>query len=143
MTGIKDYKKEILSVFNEYIQAYFIERDPEKTFALFSSELTGFGTGIDEIARESSFFKELYLRDFEQAPDRIDVEFRFKDAVVFSDTSGAVNSLLSLKTVIAGQPVSIDGLRLSVMLNSNDGIWKICQMHISLPAQIHQEGESW
>jgi len=143
MISRNDYKKEILLVFNEYIQSYFIERDPEKTFTLFSGELTGFGTGIDEIARESEFFKELYLRDFKQAPDKIDVEFSFKDVIVFSDMSGAVNSLFSIKTVISGQPVSIDGLRLSVMFNRNGGIWRICHIHISLPAQIHQEGESY
>lgn len=143
MNGQSDNKKEILLVFDRYIQSYFMERDPGKTFALLSGEVTGFGTGIDEIARESASFRALYLRDFEQAPGRIDVDFSFKDVIVISDTSGVVSSLLSIKTVISGQPVRIEGLRLSVLMNRESGIWKICHMHISLPAQVHDEGESY
>ncbi|HPJ41470.1 MAG TPA: nuclear transport factor 2 family protein [Spirochaetota bacterium] len=143
MTDKFDDKKEILAIFDRYIQAYFIERDPGKTFALLDAEITGFGTGIDEIARESSAFKKLYLRDFEQAPGRIDVEFNFTDVDVISAVSGVVSSVFSIKTVISGQPVSIEGLRLSLMLYKNRGTWKISHMHISLPARVHEEGESY
>jgi hypothetical protein len=136
MFGKTDHKKDILSIFDRYIQSYFIERDPEKTFSLFDSDLTGFGTGIDEIARETAAFRDLYLRDFKQAPQRIDVDFSFKDAAVISDVSGIVSAVFSIKTVISGQPVSIEGLRLSLMFNKDRGTWRICHMHISLPARF-------
>jgi len=139
----EEYKKEIIAVFDDYIQAYFAERNPEKTFALFSPKVTGFGTGIDEIAIKEGQIKELYLRDFAQAPNPIDVEYASKDVVIINETSGIVNAQFSIKTVISGQPVNLNNLRLSVLFVMDSDKWSICHMHISFPAAEHEEGESF
>ncbi len=138
-----ELKKELLKVFDYYMMVYFRERDRDKTFSLFGSDLSGFGTGIDEIARGAGRFRELYLRDFEQAPDTIEVVYDFTDAVCLSETSGIVSAVISISSVIAEMPFDIKGLRISTALSKETGVWLIEHMHISLPAIIHEEGESY
>lgn len=143
MINTDSVKSELKERFDDYIKAYFNERSSDRTFALFSSSITGFGTGIDEIARETEQFKELYLRDFRQAPDKVNVVYDFADAVVLSLSSGMVNAIISIDTVISGMPLVMKDLRVSTVFIKENGKWLIRHMHISLPAGIHEEGESY
>lgn len=136
-------KAELLKNFDNYIQVYFNERNTDKTFAFFSNAITGFGTGIDEIAREAGQFKELYLRDFEQAPEKVNVVYNFSDAVYLSQTSGMINAVISIDTEISGMPLVLNNLRISAVFIKENDIWVIRHMHISLPAEIHDAGESY
>ena len=76
--NLKD--KEILDAYLEYFDAY-TKRDWEGMKKKFSSCLTMFGTGVDEVSLHCHDSLNFFSREFEQSPAPI--EYSVKDIQVF------------------------------------------------------------
>lgn len=143
MTDLEIVKNEIKNAFEKYMKAYFSERDLDKTTALFSKDITGFGTGGDEIGLEPGQFQSMYIRDLENAPGPIEFSYRSLKVVSISTTAGLVSALIDIKMEIDSQPVEIEGLRSSIIFEKRENDWLMLHKHISLPTELHEEGESY
>jgi len=139
----KDLKKELLDFFDKYINAYFTERNPDKTFAMFDDKFTLFGTAPDDIALNIQDAKTLYSRDMAQIPHSVEITSRKIEATVISKETGLISAVISIKTEVENNNIEIEGLRLSLLLQRKGKTWLIIHKHISLPAIDLDPGESY
>lgn len=138
-----DLREEMLAAFRLYIEAYFTERDLEKTLAMFHRSVSGFGTGEDEFAFDIDAFRVLYARDLSQAPNPLQLQFHYLNAELINEAAGVVSAVISISTLIDNSPIIFEGLRLSVVLGKTNNTWDVRHMHISLPTRTQEEGESY
>ncbi len=133
----------ILAAFNNYIQVYFVDRDAEKTFSLYSNDFSCFGTGTDEIGLDPERAIRLIERDLEQAPNTIDVTFHSTNVHAYSETIGLVTANMSIVTEVDDEPVRMSGLRLSAVFRLERDGWLVVHTNMSLPTEFQDEGESY
>lgn len=133
----------IRDAFDVYMQAYFTERDWDRTMACMEDAATGFGTGADEIGLNPGAFRELYRRDIREIPHPVDFTYHHYQVEVLTRNVGLVEAVVTIRTEIAGQPICLAGVRISTVFRNRKDGWKIVHMHVSLPAVIQQEGESY
>lgn len=134
---------DIYSALVRYLDTYFIERDLEKTLKLFSTKITGFGTGIDEKAYNLDDFQELFSRDISQAQSTIHYAINKLHIESPQKGVGVVTCELNIKTTILEQELLINNLRLSLLFIKSSKNWLIEHMHISLPTVEHEEQEAY
>ncbi len=110
----KQIYDDIHSAFINYLNTYFIKRDLSETVKMFSQQISGFGTGLDEKAYNSNEFQKLYSRDIAQAPNT--VQYKIDKLHITTPVKGAgiVSCELNIETVILEQTLSFNNLRLSV-----------------------------
>ena len=137
------WEEELYKAFHAYMEAYFRERSEEKTLAMFHPSITCFGTGADEKAFEARATRDLYRRDFEQAPNPIDVEYLFTEAVPLTGDTGLVFTEINISGTIMKQPFVMNGLRLTTVFIKIDRQWRLVHKHISIPTDIHESGEAY
>jgi hypothetical protein len=106
MFGKLIIKKDILSIFDRYIQSYLLKeigKKPSPCSILISQR---FGKGIDEIARETGLaFQGSVLKGILSRPRKeLMLTSVLRMLVVISDASGIVSAVFFHKTVISGQP---------------------------------------
>jgi len=134
---------EVRQAFCRYLDAYFTRRDIEETLNLMSPFITGFGTGPDEAAYTSQQTERLYRRDLEEVRSPMSYEILQESITCPADHVGVVCAELNIQTVIAGQQVRFNRVRLSVVFLRTDEEWKMIHMHISFPTSHHQAGEAF
>lgn len=134
---------ELYSVFIKYLNTYFCKRDLENTLKLFSPQLTGFGTGVDEVAYNADDLQKLYERDIRQAPNTIDYTIRTIKIDSPLKNAGVISCELNIQTTILEQRVNFNTLRLSVFLKREANKWLLEHMHISLPTMAHGGDEAY
>jgi PAS domain S-box-containing protein len=140
---LNDISHEVLAAFEKYMKVYFTERDVDKTFAMFDEEMTVIGSAPDEVALDPGPVKELYLRDFSQIPNPVDITYHSIKVDVLSPTIGLVKALISIKAETGNNLVEINGLRLSVIFRRTGNEWRIIHKHISSPTSKYADGESY
>lgn len=134
---------EIHAALIEYFNTYFIERDLKKTIKMFSPQISGFGSGLDEKAYNADEFQQLYLRDITQAPNKVHYTINKLHITTTVKSVSIVSCELSIETIIQEQKLSLNNFRLSIVFMKNGGEWLIEHMHISLPTLEHNEKESY
>lgn len=134
---------EVHLAFITYLDTYFVERNLENTFKMFSHHISGFGTGFDEKAYSSNEFKRLYSRDISQAPNsvhyiinKLHIESPVQDV-------GIVSCELDIKTIVLEQELSLNNLRLSMFFVKTDEDWIVEHMHISFPTLEQDQEEAY
>lgn len=138
-----DIVSAISQSFDEYMSAYFGERDIPKTLAKLGPQLTGFGTGIDEIDLGNGLFRALYTRDLQQAPGTINYTYHQKIVLPLGPETGLVAALFDIAGEIEGEPFVLEKARMSLVFQLVEGQWLIAHKHISLPTVEHEEGEAY
>lgn len=140
----EELKQIFGKAFLHYLDKYFKERNLEETIKLLSENITGFGTGIDEVAYSKGSFAELYKRDIDNVPDEIDYQFQDKEIILISEKVALAFGRLNIKGEAAGQKFALNHLRLSLLLVlRDDGRVLIEHKHISFPTDVHEEGEAY
>ncbi|MBI9048126.1 MAG: diguanylate cyclase [Anaerolineaceae bacterium] len=139
----KQIKKELEATFSNYLEAYFSDRDMPGTYSLMSNTLSGFGTGIDENAYSGKAFRELYKRDFEQAPNPITFKLKKTHTQVLHESIGIVSGQLNINTTIMEQSLKLNDLRISAVFQKTDSVWLLEHMHISFPTAVHEADEAY
>jgi len=137
-------EKEFEYGLTDYLNTYFNNRDLESTVAMLSESVTGVGTGIDEIAFSKDVFAELFKRDIENIPNRIEYEIREQKIVPLSERIAVVLCTLDIQGEAEGQRFALNHLRLTLILQRlDDGRTLIEHKHISFPTDVHEEGEAY
>ena len=136
-------KEELSKAFHDYMEAYFGQRNEPGTLSMFDARVTCFGTGPDEKAADARSTMNLYRRDFQQAPNPIEVEYLFTQVVPINDDAGLVIAEINITGLIMDQPFVMNGIRLTVLFTRVDQHWRLIHKHISLPTQVHETGEAY
>ncbi len=142
MTNQVSIKREILEVFKKYIHAYFYERDFEKILPMLSSSVSGFGTDSEQKAFNIKQVQELYLRNFEQLPNPIEVDSLSIQINLLANNIALVLSEININTQIQEVPLELKNLRITVIFKKVKNDWLLEHQHISLPTSILKPEES-
>jgi len=143
MGNERDTRAQVRTAFDAYMRAYFTERNLPEIWAILADDLFGFGTGADEIALEPEQLKALFARDIADAPNPIAFRYHGLKVVALSENLGIVAAVFDISMMIDGQPLEMEGLRLSTVFQRHSDRWLLVHKHISTPATIHEEGEAY
>lgn len=140
MTLTEVQKAEVRATMDAYATAYR-KKDLGGFKAVFSPEVSGFGSGPDEIIPDYPGFIRQITRDLKQAT---------VNAVEFSDTriygEGRVAWVMTRSTItftIAGSEKQALHGRSTMVLKNNGNRWLIEQIHFSLPYGGQTSGQSF
>jgi ketosteroid isomerase-like protein len=131
---------EVIETMQRYGMAYQ-EKDIKALSSLFSPDITGFGSGPDEVIRNHDDFIRQIRRDVSQAAV---LSFEFSDRQVFGD--GRIAWATSRSTII----FTVDGTKKHIMrgrstmvLRNTGSRWLIEQLHFSMPYGEQSAGQSF
>ena len=122
-----------------FCQAYRA-RDLHRTLNLFTSNAYMWGTGVDETRQGLKEIEAQLLRDWSQS------ESGEIEIVSFAPVHGSAlwaAAVTRAKLTIEGQIYSFDDLRGSIVIEEENGHWKICHMHSSFPDMRNAENNSF
>ena len=131
---------EVIETMQAYSTAYQ-NRDIKTLSALFSQEISGFGSGADEVISNHNDFIRQMKRDMCQATIH---SVAFSDRQVFGDGRVAWATSKSTITFTAGgaKKQIICG-RSTMVLRNTGSRWIIEQLHFSLPYGEQSAGQSF
>ncbi len=135
--------KEVEGVYRDFMETYYIHHDIEKSLEFLHPAFNAIGTGEDEKVDGIEKAQELFLRDFNQAPNPIYVHYYFIKSIPLSDKVCTVLSSYKLNTIINNLPLELDNIRSTMIFTKENGTWKIFHSHISFPFVMQKRGESF
>jgi len=140
MNLTESQKAEVRETMQKYGTAYQ-KKDLKALSALFSPEISGFGSGPDEVIADHTSFIRQMKRDMSQATI---LSFEFSDRQIFGD--GRIAWATSKSTI----SFTVDGTRKQTMsgrstmvLRNTGSHWLIAQLHFSLPYGEQSPGQSF
>lgn len=136
-------EQALLAAFHQYVETFWERRDGEAAAALASDRITGFGTGIDEKVYRLERALELYARDVAQVPDPIHVRLHASRAVALSDDVGLVMADGDWEMRIRDQGVTMRQIRMTLVMQREQGSWKVVHKHLSQPSTAHGPDEGY
>lgn len=133
-------KAEVTATMQEYATAYR-NKDIKGLMEVFSPEISGFGSGPDEVIRNHDAFIRQITRDVSQAT---------VNAVEFSETNvfgeGRIAWVMTRSAItftVAGAKKQTLYGRSTMVLRDTGRRWRIEQIHFSLPYGGQSEGQSF
>ena len=131
---------EVIETMQAYATAYR-KKDITTLSALFSPEISGFGSGADEIIANHNDFIRQMKRDISQATI---LSVAFSDRQIFGDGRVAWATSKSTITFTTGgsKKQTICG-RSTMVLRNTGSRWIIEQLHFSLPSGEQAAGQSF
>lgn len=131
---------EVITVMEQYALAYQ-QKDIRAFSALFSQDITGFGSGPDEVIANHTGFIRQIRRDMGQA-DILAVEF--SDRQIFGDgrVAWATSKSAITFTIDGTIKQTIQG-RSTMVLRNTGSRWLIEQLHFSMPYVEQVVGQSF
>jgi ketosteroid isomerase-like protein len=140
MTLTKAQEAEVIGTIEQYATAYR-KKDIRTLSAIFSPDISGFGSGPDEVITNHRDFIRQIRRDMSQATI---LSVEFSDRAVFGD--GRVAWTTSKSTIT----FTIDGTRKqalhgrsTIVLRNTGSRWLIEQLHFSMPYGGQSQGQSF
>jgi ketosteroid isomerase-like protein len=133
-------KAEVMETMQQYGMAYR-KKDLKALSALFSPEITGFGSGPDEVIPDHEALIRQIKRDMSQATIH---SVEFSDRKIFGDGRIAwatSNSTITFST--AGTRKQTMRGRSTMVLRSTGSRWLIEQLHFSMPFCEQAQGQSF
>jgi ketosteroid isomerase-like protein len=138
LTGSQE--AEVIAIMEQYATAYE-QKDIRSFSALFSQEITGFGSGPDEVIANHPGFIRQIKRDMSQA-DILTVEF--SDRQIYGDGRVAwVTSKNTIRFTIDGTIKQTIQGRSTMVLRNTGSRWLIEQIHFSMPYGEQVVGHSF
>ena len=135
--------KELEAFFQRYLSAYLEKRDFELLEPLLGDSLQGIGSGLHEIALNRATSDELFRRDLSEITEPIDYQILQLDIRRPLPDVGLIFAVLRLNIRAQDQQMLIDPLRFSLVVLRQSGNWKLQQLHVSIPSEVHDEDESF
>ena len=131
---------EVIATMEKYATAYR-KKDIKALSALFSPEITGFGSGPDEIISDHTDFIRQIKRDMSQATI---LAVEFTDRKIFGDgrVAWATSKSAITFTVDGSAKQTLYG-RSTMVLRNTGSRWVIEQLHFSMPYGEQAEGQSF
>ena len=132
-------KQEIANVLFKYAEGYK-KKDVRAILELCSQNITGFGSGIDEVYEGRQQVHEALTRDLKQA-DEITLKFSgmkcYGDPVVAWLSTGC-----TFEGVMGKERLMMNG-RMTAVLKNTGSRWLIEQIHFSMPFAGQEPGQSY
>jgi ketosteroid isomerase-like protein len=133
-------KAEVIETMQQYATAYQ-KKDIKSLSAIFSPDISGFGSGPDEVISNHQDFIQHIKRDMSQANVR---SVEFSDRNIFGDGRVAwatAKSTISF-TVEGSKKQALCG-RSTMVLRNTGSRWVIEQLHFSMPYGEQSVGQSF
>ena len=136
----KAQEAEVIETMQQYCTAYQ-KKDIKAFSALFSPEISGFGSGPDEIISNHNDFIRQIKRDMSQATI---VSVEFTDRKIFGDgrVAWATSKSTITFTIDGTKKETIRG-RSTMVLRNTGNRWLIEQLHFSMPYGEQSVGQSF
>lgn len=121
--------QEIKAVIDEYLRRYNA-KDERGVLALFSKNISGFGTAKDEIVTNSTRFRKLIQSDL--SPANV-IQIGITVLAIGGEGPVAwVTGLCTFGGSVGGNRIHMDG-RMTAVLANHGGRWLFEQVHFSVP----------
>lgn len=135
-----DQEAEVITAMEKYATAYQ-NKDIDTLSALFSSDITGFGSGPDEIIRDHEEFIRQINRDMKQATI---LSVTFTDRRIFGEgiIAWATSQTAIIYTIDGITKQTLQGRSTMVLRKMGNG-YIIEQLHFSLPCGEQSVGQSF
>jgi len=143
MNIIKDPEKrqEIVDAYFAYFKAYS-ERDWEKTTSRFAENMTMIGTGVDEMTMSGEATKQMFRREFEQAPTPMTYNIKQMEVFSLAPEVTLIVILMDMSFEIPNNNIFSENNRTSALMIRENDLWKIAHAHWSQPDPDQEIGES-
>lgn len=137
----KEIEEEVKRAYLNYFESYS-KRKWDDTVKCFSKSISMVGTGVDEVAYDSKIVRRLFQREFTQAPNPID--YNFKELIVFplSESLAYLVALVDMRCALSDGDFEYLNNRTTAIMVKEDGEWKLLHGHWSQPVNIQRKGES-
>ena len=140
MTLTKAQEAEVTETIQAYATAYK-KKDIMTLSALFSPDISGFGSGPDEVIANHSDFIRQIQRDMSQATI---LSVEFTDRKIFGDGRIAwATSKSAIAFAINGSKKQVLQGRSTMVLRNTGSRWLIEQLHFSMPYGEQSAGQSF
>jgi ketosteroid isomerase-like protein len=131
---------EVIETMQKYGTAYQ-KKDLKALSALFSREITGFGSGPDEVIVDHPSFIRQMKRDISQATI---LSVEFPDRNISGDGRVAwVTSMCTFTFTTDGSTKQAICGRSTMVLRNTGSRWLIEQIHFSMPSREQSAGQSY
>ena len=134
-----DRQRQILSLFDEYIEMY-ASRD-ERLTARFSDDFTGYTGGGDFLVKDRVEWARITRQDFAEVKDRIRIEMLDLALQDLSHDVVVATALFHIHLPIPDRILSREAARLVLIFRLEGEEWKIVHSGISIPDHLVQAGE--
>jgi ketosteroid isomerase-like protein len=139
MSFSDNQKQAVTDVLGRYAEGYR-KKDALEILALFSPDITGFGSGIDEVIGNRDQLAAAIGRDLSQVES---VGITFRDMKIYGDMPVAwVTTFCDYRIVAEGGEQVMAG-RMTAGLRTTGSRWLIEQLHFSLPCAGQEPGQSF
>ncbi len=119
---------------------YYHEKNLDKLLSLISKEISGFGTGPDEIVLSAAELKEQVRRDMAQSGTlKVSFDIMKLDGVM---PCAWVTALCRFSAGIGDKNVTMSG-RMTFVLRNTGSRWVFEQVHFSMPFGPQLPGQSF
>jgi signal transduction histidine kinase len=129
----------IRSLFDEYIEMY-ASRD-ERLTAKFSQNFSGYAGSSDQLVVSTEEWIKVTRLDFEQVPERIDIELLDLSLQDLSEDVVAVTAFFHIHLPIPESILAQETARLVLVFRLEGGNWMIAHSGISIPFGQAEGGE--
>lgn len=134
-------KQEIVDAYFNYFKAY-AERDWKGMTACFAEEMTMFGTGVDETALDGKATRDLFEREFGQAPYRMKYQIKTLEVYSVCQDIALVVIVMDMDFPVGNETLFSRNNRTSALMAKRGDNWKILHAHWSQPDLYQDPGES-
>ena len=120
--------------------ALYERRDLDGLVSLLVPEARGFGTGPDEVTASSNEIRTALARDFAQS-EAASLALTDRRCTVSGDVAWVMaNARFAFRA--GGADDTLDG-RFTAVLQRQDRVWRLAQIHFSVPFGAQAQGASW
>ena len=133
-------KAEVIETLHNYGSAYQ-KKDITALLTLFSPEISGFGSGPDEIVLNKKDFTRQIKRDLSQAKS---ISVKFTEMHIFGEGRIAwVTSKSTITFTLEGTKKQTISGRSTIVVRNTGNRWVIEQVHFSMPYLEQSAGQSF
>ena len=118
-------------------------RDIETNMGLFSRDVSGFGTGEDEIILNWEQAFSTVDREYEQIPKPARVHTKLLHSHEISDSLCILMALVTHEIMVTDRWEKFGPARYSALMQKEGTGWKVLHLHISEPWREQEQGESY
>ncbi|STX50194.1 Uncharacterised protein [Legionella busanensis] len=126
-------------LFEQFCEGYAM-RDLSFTLSLFTKEANVWGSGLDEYRVGSKEIEEQLTRDWSQSESSKIEVVRF---VPTPDNALWAAAVCNARIIVANKNYLFEHLRGTLIIEQDEGIWKIAHMHASFPDYRNVENNSF
>ncbi|KAF5047097.1 SnoaL-like domain protein [anaerobic digester metagenome] len=118
----------------------YAHRDLAGVVSLVELDFHGFGTGPDEVVSNADEFRRSVERDFAQTRSAT-ISFSDRRCTV-EGTAAWVMGTCRFEFDTGTLEGLMEG-RFTAVLRRNEKVWRLAQLHLSMPCEDQSEGASW